>query len=64
MEIEHRIKSIIKSKKLTIKALAEQSGVSETGLGKNLMGKSSMTLCTLYKVSKALGVSWTDYEKE
>lgn len=60
--IEKIIKERLKLKGITIRDLAKQIKVNESGLGRNLSGKSSMKLCTLYKVSKALGISWTDYE--
>jgi len=62
MSIEERIKQIMKSKGFNIKSVAKEIGMSPLAFGANLNGNSSMKLCTLYKVSKVLGVDWTDYE--
>ena len=62
MTIEERIKQVIKSKGLNINIVAKQIGITPLSLGANLSGKTSMKLCTLYKVSKVLSIAWTDYE--
>jgi len=60
--METRIKQIIKNKGLTIAFVANKIGMTPYSLGQNLSGKISMKLCTLYKISEVLGISWTDYE--
>ena len=62
MAIEKIIKERMKLKKMSIRQLAREAGVDEPGLGKNLNGKCSMTLCKLYKISEVLGIAWTEYE--
>ena len=61
-----RIKEILNQQHKTNKWLAEKTNLSEIGIGKIVMGKTSPTSDTIQKIAKALdvpcGALFDDYE--
>ncbi|MDH6356965.1 helix-turn-helix transcriptional regulator [Parabacteroides sp. PF5-9] len=55
-----RIKDLCKEKGVTISAIAEQIGTTQTSLSRALGENGNPTLDTLQKIATALGVSMSD----
>lgn len=58
--MEFRLREILKSRSLTLKAFSEQSGISQPNLSNYINGNVSPTLEMLNRIAKSLNIPITE----